>query len=61
MNQSVCSNPNAIHSVINQLNGWRYVVLFDTVVWFEDYPEVVKSCRTTETGQTLIKDTLCNK
>ena len=47
-NQSVCLfQPNAIHSVINQLNGWRYVVLFDTVVWFEDYPEVVKSCRTT--------------
>ena len=47
-NQSICLfQPNAIHSVINQLNGWRYVVLFDTVVWFEDYPEVVKSCRTT--------------
>ena len=47
-NQSVCLfQPNAIHSVINQLNGWRYVVLFDTVVWFENYPEIVKSCRTT--------------
>ena len=47
-NESVCLfQPNAIHSVINQINGWRYVVLFDTVVWFENYPEVVKSCRTT--------------
>ncbi len=47
-NQSVCLfQPNAIHSVINQLNGWRYVVLFDTVVWFENYPEIVRSCRTT--------------
>ena len=47
-NKSVCLfQPNAIHSVINQINGWRYVVLFDTVVWFENYPEVVKSCRTT--------------
>ena len=47
-NESVCLyQPNAIHSVKNQINGWRYVVLFDTVVWFENYPEVVKSCRTT--------------
>ena len=53
-NESVCLfQPNAIHSVINQLNGWRYVVLFDTVVWFENYPEVVKSCRTTSNWANL--------
>jgi len=47
-NESVCLfQPNAIHSVINQINGWRYVVLFDTVVRFQDYPELVSTCRST--------------
>lgn len=39
--------PNNIHAVINQLNGIRYTLIFDTVIWFEDFPECIKSCRTT--------------
>lgn len=39
--------PNHIHAVVNQLSGIRYTLCFDTVVWFENYPEIVASCRTT--------------
>ena len=47
-NESVCLfQPNAIHSVINQINGWRYVLLIDTVVRCQDYPELVSTCRST--------------
>ena len=39
--------PNNIHGVVNQLNGVRYTLCFDTVVRFQDFPDAVKSCRTT--------------